>query len=989
MKRILALVVLALAIGGASFTQTRVEFHLLPAVSTGPLDPSWSPDGRLIVFAMRGDIWTVPRDGGEAVALTEGPAYHSEPVFSPDGSKVALTMMDRDGSLDIGIVESGRVRRLTSDPEVDFSPEWSGDGESLYFVTRRAGNLDIYRLDLASGVESPVVATRRNDFQPVVSPDGGKLAYISAVDGRSGSGGIWVMPLPDGEPVLVHYEETSYRAKPVWSADGASLFYSTDQAGSNDIAVVPSAGGNRVRLTEDPLDEFDPAISPDGDTVAFVSNHRGPTALYTLSSLGGARQAWKHVPITSRSPLFETGRVRGVVRGPNGNVVPARLMLTASDGRAYTEDGGFHRMVPSTQTHFQHTSGSFEIEVPAGITTIEAMRGFEYLPASARVEVPAGGVVDVALDLERMAEPGATGWISGDMHVHDLHEGRFGLTQEGFFHQLVADDVHVANALIHMDGTKLMGRWSDLTGEPYDLSNGEHILRYSQEFRGSFGHVALVGVDAFIMPLIGGAANTPYAPDVLKTRHIDGVHAQGGIAGFVHPYNQPVETPEDAAAADIPVHVALGKGEFYDVVSIASREADSTLVYEKMLGSGFRIAATGGTDNFSDVWYDPSGGTARTYARIDGSLSFDSWIAAVRDRRTFATNGPLLFLDVAGSQPGDEIRDPASSLPVRVELSSITPVDRVEIVVNGEVAHMWAPEGEGPTFSFETKVEVPGSAWITARALGPPSRFVGDAHAFAYTSPIDVIRGGVRYQSSADARFLLESVDALWARVQARNTWHTDAQRDAYQSGIDEARAAYASVLLMDPENPGFAQPAPELSQVRLTTNEGDIVIELRRDWSPTGVDRFYNLVRAGYYDGVRFSRVREDFAQFGIQGDPEIARAWRDRVIPDDPVAESNTRGRVTFAMSTTPDSRTTQLFINKVDKTDLDDTGFAPVGEVVEGMDVVDALHAGYRESSGGGIRGGKQDPVFEGGNAYLETNYPELDFIIRARIVENREP
>ncbi len=798
-RRAACIVALAVFVSGTLAAQTRVEFHLLSAVSTGPLDPAFSPDGQFLVFSMRGDIWKVPVDGGDAVALTQGPAYHSEPRFSPDGTQVALTM-DVDGNLDIGIVDAagGTVERLTDDPEVDIEPAWSPDGDSLYFASRSSGNLDIYRLDLETGTKTLVVGTRRNDFQPAVSPDGTKLAYVSPVSGRSGSGGIWIVPLPSGEPELVHYEETSYRAKPEWSPDGSSLTYSTDAAGSNDIAVVPAKGGNRVRLTEDSLDEFDPAVSPDGSMIAFVSNHRGPTTLYTLSSAGGARGAWKAVRIASRKPRFATGRVRGVVRGPDGDVVPARLMLVGSDGRGYTEDGGFHRMVPATRTHFQHSSGSFDVEVPAGSTVVEAMRGFEYLPARASVDVPEGGVVDVELQLTRIIAAPSNGWFSGDMHTHDLHEGRFGLTQEGFFHQVVADDLHVTNALIHMDGTKLMGRWSDLTGDPYRLSNGDYILRYSQEFRGSFGHVALVGVNAFIMPLLGGAANTPYAPDVLKIRHIDGVRAQSGIAGFVHPYNQRVETPEDAAAADIPVHVALGKGDFYDVVSIASLEEDSTSVYYKLLNCGFRLAATGGTDNFSDVWYDPSGGTARTYAHLEGPLTFASWIHAVAAGRTFGTSGPLLFLTVDGKQPGGEIvveaRD-AKTFHVEIELASISPIERVDVIVNGEVAHSWQPSGDGPRWELEASVDIPGSGWVAARVVGSPSRFVGDAYAFAQTSPVYVVRDGVTFTSAADAQFLLESVDALWRRVEARDTWHTTAQKEAYRDGIDRARGVYQRIL--------------------------------------------------------------------------------------------------------------------------------------------------------------------------------------------------
>lgn len=970
--------------------QTRVDFHLLPAVSTGPLDPDWSPDGRFLAYAARGDIWVVPAAGGEAIALTRGPAYHSEPAFSPDGSKVAFTM-DYDGNLEIGVVDAmgGAIERLTTNAQLDFAPDWSADGKSLYFVSRRYGSLDILRLDLDTRQIAKVVAGSGNDFQPAVSPDGKSLAYVSRVENRNGSGGIWVMPLGGGEPELVHYEESSYRLKPQWSPDGKTLTYVSDAAGSTDIAIVPASGGNRIRLTSEPAGEFDPALSPDGTRVAFVSNHSGPTTLFTMSAAGGAKSAWIPVHIDSRRPGFQTGLVRGRILDDAGKVVPARIMLQASDGRSYTQDGGFHRMTPATRTHYQHSNGMFEIEVPAGKTRLEAMHGFEYLPTMVSVDVPAGEVTEVNLRLRRIDEPRARGWYSGDMHVHDLHEGRFGITHDDFFQQLVADDLGVANALIHMDGSKIMGRWDDLTGTPSELSTGTTILRYSQEFRGAFGHIGLVGVNKFIMPLIGGAPNTPFASDILGVSHINAAHAQGAIAGFVHPYNRSVESPSDAATAAIPVIAALGKGDFYDVASGASLELDSVNIYYKLLNSGIRIAATGGTDNFSDVWFDPSGGTTRTYAHIapDDAFNFRNWLSAVSDGRTFASSGPLLFLTVNGKQPGDEIRLSASestTLNVKVVVNSISQLDQVEILVNGEVVRTWVPAGDGPNWNFDGSIVVKAGGWVAARAIGPTSRFVGDAFAFAQTSPVYVVHDGRSFTSAADAQFLLHSVDELWQRVDARNAWSNEQQKNTYRQHVDSARSYYRNVMLLHPQHEIFHERAPDSFRVAMRTTQGPIVMEMHRSWSPLGVDRFYNLVRSGYYDDSRFFRIRDkDFVQFGIHGLPDVAQAWRDQRIADDPVLESNVRGTVAFAMGTQPNDRTTQIYINLKNKPQLDDMGFAVMGEVIVGMDVADALFSGYGETAAGGIRGGKQDAAFAGGNAFFSESFPQLDSIIDAKI------
>ena len=182
----------------------------------------------------------------------------------------------------------------------------------------------------------------------------------------------------------------------------------------------------------------------------------------------------------------------------------------------------------------------------------------------------------------------------------------------------------------------------------------------------------------------------------------------------------------------------------------------------------------------------------------------------------------------------------------------------------------------------------------------------------------------------------------------------------------------------------GADERAPERFRVRLDTTKGAIVIDCTRAWAPLGADRFYTLVTSGYYDDSAFFRVVEGkWAQFGISGKPDVATAWRTRTIDDDPFRESNTRGTVAFAFAA-KHGRTTQVFINLVDnRATHDKEPFVPFGRIVQGMDVVDALYNGYGESALGGIRAGKQDPLFTQGNAYLKARFPRLDYITTARV------
>jgi peptidyl-prolyl cis-trans isomerase A (cyclophilin A) len=176
---------------------------------------------------------------------------------------------------------------------------------------------------------------------------------------------------------------------------------------------------------------------------------------------------------------------------------------------------------------------------------------------------------------------------------------------------------------------------------------------------------------------------------------------------------------------------------------------------------------------------------------------------------------------------------------------------------------------------------------------------------------------------------------------------------------------------------------APATYKVTFDTSAGTFVVEVHRDWAPNGADRFYNLVKNGFYDNCRFFRVIPNFmVQFGINGDPAVSTVWRNARIPVDPVKESNKRGFITYAMSGPPDTRTTQVFINFQNNSSLDGQGFAPFGEVVSGMAVVEKIYAGYGEGAPRG-KGPVQGRIQTEGNAYLTKDFSNLDFIKKATI------
>ena len=200
--------------------------------------------------------------------------------------------------------------------------------------------------------------------------------------------------------------------------------------------------------------------------------------------------------------------------------------------------------------------------------------------------------------------------------------------------------------------------------------------------------------------------------------------------------------------------------------------------------------------------------------------------------------------------------------------------------------------------------------------------------------------------------------------------------------GKEPPRGPGSKPSLMNPA--ALKAKAPDDFKAQFTTTKGDFVVEVHRDWAPNGADRFYVLVKNGFYDGAEFFRVIPNFmVQFGISGNPKIAAAWAHANLRDDPVKQGNKRGRITYAMAG-PNTRTTQVFINFKDNSNLDKDGFAAFGEVTDGMDVVDKLYGGYGDMQEMGGHGPSPSKIESEGNAYLDKNFSQLDKIKTAKIL-----
>ena len=236
----------------------------------------------------------------------------------------------------------------------------------------------------------------------------------------------------------------------------------------------------------------------------------------------------------------------------------------------------------------------------------------------------------------------------------------------------------------------------------------------------------------------------------------------------------------------------------------------------------------------------------------------------------------------------------------------------------------------------------------------------------------------IRHLSLAAAAFFIVSCSP-----KAPETTQTgNAQADTAAAAPADIKEAKGNMdILKDPSK--ATEKAPETFKVKFDTTKGAFTLEVTRAWSPLGADRFYNLVKNGYFADIAFFRVISGFmVQFGIHGDPAVASAWRGARIQDDPVKQSNTKGYISFAMAG-PNTRTTQMFINFGDNERLDGMGFSPFGKVTEGMDVVESIYSGYGEGAPSGM-GPDQGRVQMQGNAYLKAEFPRMDYIKSAQLL-----
>ncbi len=804
------------------------SYYLSHSSTTTPWWPAWSPDGKWIAVSLYGSIWKVDAHTGEAFELTHDRKLHSSPAWSPDGQWIVYTADDNWRSIQLEIlnVATGATRALTHDDQVYVDPAFSPDGSKLVYVsTRSNGNLHIFVRPIHNGdwSGSEVALTRDHSFgharsyfsewdihiEPAWLKNGQELLLVSNRNVPLGSGDLWRVPVaPDamaaGRPIL--QEQSLYRTRPDVAPDGKRLVYSSSGGAAdqfNHLYVLPISGGHPYKLTFGDFDDFHPRWSPDGESIAFLSNQRGLLELYVLEVNGGGRRRLDLRQRHWKNPV--AGLRVTVLDSESGRPIPARISGEASDGKLYAPSTAyvFNARLATGLKRVFYTAGSYTVEIPPSRTVIEATKGFEYEPARAEIDAKAGETAEVTLRLRHRVDLSRMGWYNGSTHVHMNYGGNLHNRPEDLMLIARAQGMHIISSLVANKDNRVFD-WQYFTpgNHPHPASNPAEklLLLFGEENRPPFwGHTFYIGLrDHLISPFVTGYEGT--AIDSLYPSNTDlfrKAREQGAATGYVHAFggeSDPLAGGLGGAKA-FAVDVALGT---VDALEWSAASRGSLIPLHHAWNNDFPITPVGGEDSLANMQDNRPIGIIRTFAYLGKEFSVPAWVDAIRKGHTFLSSGPVVQFSVNGKIPGERIDLPASGGEVSIEGSvwSNTPIRKILVHQSG--IPLWEiPAGADPHHAvFSKKIHVTASSWfglvVEADELPPAPP---QAYSQAITNCVRVYTGSQKIRNAESARYFLQWIEKLRGQISSPSLWRTPAEHQHVEAQLNEAARVYQARL--------------------------------------------------------------------------------------------------------------------------------------------------------------------------------------------------
>lgn len=775
----------------------------------GGLHPRLSPDGQRIALSYQGTICTLPSSGGRLKRLSRGEGYDIEPAWSPDGERIAFINSPNfgGGTLQVINAQTGEMQPL---PKVvrGAGPLWfASDGKRvLGKFSLPEGKIGIAWCDLTTAALTPLAGVPESWAMRLrgvhaLSPDGKWIYFAEHRDAegeQSGNQGpqalLRRLPAEGGAAETICEWPARVYGMCV-AADGGSVFLATDLGvPHNDVWRVPLHDSMRDarKLTFGQADEDAPSAG--NEALIYCDNTEGATALVRYDLASGERRTLSIDSIESGGAV-STLEVRVVDKSDDRPCV-ARVSVRQEGGKFYFPVGAMHRQTAGVG-HF-YCRDSATLHLPVGKYEVLAFRGPEYRMTQVSIEVKEGVQNVTRLELERWTHAAKEGWFSGENHIHaNYGYGSWYNSPQTILDQCEGEDLNVANLVAaNSDGDAVFDR-EFFRGGLDPLSTPRTLLWWNEEFRSTmWGHMTLFHLHSLVEPVFTGFKSTTNPWDVPTNGDVaQRTHMQGGTASYTHPasnaldlYNAPY------AAKGLPVDVAVGAIDMLDVMGWVYEQ--SVPLWYRLLNCGFHIPAAAGTDVFLNRVPSSPPGWGRVYVQVPDGLTYEKWVANLRAGRSFISNGPMIELSVDDKTSGDTLALASpGKIHVKGRARSQFPLEKLELVLDGEVVGTGTLADDKLTATIDTEVPVEHSGWIALRTTGPVvNRWPSHYGLRAHTNPVYLEVKDHPADTRAQAEYFLAWIDLLEADLKRRDQIPED-QLQHVKTHLMLARNKYRAML--------------------------------------------------------------------------------------------------------------------------------------------------------------------------------------------------
>jgi TolB protein len=789
----------------------------IPQVTTGPGFVAFMPSGDQLVYSMAGSLWRQDLLSEVAVELTHADAaYDHQPDVAPDGKSVVFARYDGRAielwRLDLA---SRQEQALTRNGGVNLEPRISPDGRHVVFVsTEGTGHFNLKIADLTaaglsnarflvqpreSRIDRYYYSTHDHMINPSWSPDGKRVWFVTNREIPWGTGWICSVAVMGGDPECLdkHQLETSWAARPEIGPDGRRILFSNYHGGQwHQLWLTTTGDTAPLPLTYGEFDRRNARWSPDGKRIAYISNEKGNTDLYVQDVIGGARSA---IPTSIAKRRNPTAVVTITIEDTSGKPGSARVSILGPDGRWHAPRGAwmhadelYDRAQFGSEVRYFHCASRCQVVLPAGKAQIHVQNGFRKKHVTLEREFPVGESPPLPIRLQDNDLPADFGdFLSADLHVHMNYGGHYRSTPETLLAQQDAEDLDVVYNLLVNKEERIPDISYFKPGGAADAASGKRLLFHAQEYHTSFwGHMGLLNLeDHYLLPDYTAYRHTALASPWPNNGAIaDLARAQGGIVGYVHIADLPIDPPQEKVLSyELPATVAHGKVDYLEVMGFSDHHITAGIWY-RLLNLGFRLPAGAGTDamaNYASL-RGPIG-LVRVFLETNGERTPKALGDALKSGRTFVSNGPLLGLEVDGKRPGEALTGSQANRPVRVSLRAPFPVDRLELVQNGRVVKRFKLTGKRTAFDWEGDMELAPAGWLVLRAYNEkPDPWVLDLYPYATTSPIYF--DAPPPPAPEDAAYFLAWMDRVVEATLARGGWNSEKEKSDTLDYLNHAR---------------------------------------------------------------------------------------------------------------------------------------------------------------------------------------------------------